>query len=76
MLDLERLEKLLMARLPDWDDVEALIAEVKALRAENAALRLLVGEFEQHVNASVSGTKVGIMTWLDLITRAQRTLEG
>lgn len=76
MLDLERLEKLLMARPPDWDDAEALIAEVKVLRAENAALRLLVGEFEQHVNASVSGAKVGIMTWLDLITRAQRTLEG
>lgn len=50
-------------------DIAALLAEVKALR-------LLVGDFEQHVNASVSGTTVGIMTWLDLITRAQRTLEG
>lgn len=76
MLDLEALEARLMARPPDWDDAEALLAEVKALRTENTALRLLVGEFEQNVNASVSGTKVGIMTWLDLITRAQRTLEG
>lgn len=76
MLDLDAIEKRLVGHPPDWDDAEALIAEVKALRAENAALRLLVGEFEQNVNASVSGTKVGIMTWLDLITRAQRTLEG
>lgn len=46
-------------------DIDALLAEVKALRTENTALRTLVGEM-------AAAVKAGDVTCLHLVTRAQR----